>query len=161
LIRLNQREYVYELGSQPLIVLTTWGRYLSLHKRFNAVLGTKIRSPVLIHYKGEYLQHRLEAAIISCPPLDCAHFNPGSKEKWFMYKVLQILTKSNSSQHTHLSSIWKGSHLLGAHLDRKELLWCSAALSTFENASLSSNAYVRDIFHQSFRIHVNNIKLMD
>jgi hypothetical protein len=78
-----------------------------------------------------------------------------------MYKVLQILTKSNSSQHTHLSSIWKGSHLLGAHLDRKELLWCSAALSTFENASLSSNAYVRDIFHQSFRIHVNNIKLMD
>jgi hypothetical protein len=78
-----------------------------------------------------------------------------------MYKVLQILTKSNSSQHAHLSSIWKGSHLLGAHLDRKELLWCSAALSTFENASLSSNAYVRDIFHQSFRIHVNNIKLMD
>jgi len=76
LIRLNQREYVYELGSQPLIVLTTWGRYLSLHKRFNAVLGTKIRSPVLIHYKGEYRQHRFEAAIISCPPLDCPTSKP-------------------------------------------------------------------------------------
>lgn len=79
LIRLNQREYVYELGSQPLIVLTTWGRYLSLHKRFNAVLGTKIRSPVLIHYKGEYLQHRLEAAVISCPSLDCPTSTQGAR----------------------------------------------------------------------------------
>lgn len=78
-----------------------------------------------------------------------------------MYKVLQILTKSNSSQHVHLSSIWKGSHLLGTHLDRKELLWCTAAMTTFENTSLSPSAYVRDIFHHSFRIHVNNIKLMD
>jgi len=29
LIKLNKVEFIYRLGSQPLVTLTTWGRYIS------------------------------------------------------------------------------------------------------------------------------------
>ena len=53
LIKLNKVEFIYRLGSQPLVTLTTWGRYLPLDDKWNARSGINASDAVLLHYNGE------------------------------------------------------------------------------------------------------------
>jgi len=52
LIKLNQKEFIYELGSQPLVVLTNWNSYLPLEPKWNVRSGVLISDPHLFHYNG-------------------------------------------------------------------------------------------------------------
>ncbi len=43
LVKLNKVEFIYRLGSQPLVTLTTWGRYLPLDDKWNVIFLKSIR----------------------------------------------------------------------------------------------------------------------
>ena len=56
LIELNQHEFIYQLGSQPLIVLTTWKKYYILDTKWNfrlALHSLPLKSAHLIHFNGK------------------------------------------------------------------------------------------------------------
>lgn len=72
LIKLNQKEFIYELGSQPLVVLTNWNSYLPLEPKWNVRSGVLINEPHLFHYNGK-------------------------DEKLFMTKVFDRLVSNESS----------------------------------------------------------------
>ena len=55
LINRNQKEFIYSLGSQPLIVLTLHNKYYVLDSKFNIRSGMRInhvKDPIIVHYSG-------------------------------------------------------------------------------------------------------------
>jgi len=52
LIQLNQEQFVYKLGSQPLIVLTSWGKYLPLPDRWNVRNLSAVADSAIVHFNG-------------------------------------------------------------------------------------------------------------
>jgi hypothetical protein len=58
-------EFIYRLGSQPLVTLTTWGRYLPLDDKWNARSGINASDAVLLHYNGEQSKNFM-CNVLSC-----------------------------------------------------------------------------------------------
>jgi len=62
LVRLNQHEFLYRLGSQPLVVLTSWNNYSALSEKYNVrrhicdynlTYGSSVgQQPILLHFNG-------------------------------------------------------------------------------------------------------------
>ena len=52
LIKRNREEFIYLLGSQPLVVLSVWNHYLPLSEEWNARSGRETKNPGLIHFNG-------------------------------------------------------------------------------------------------------------
>ena len=56
LIKLNQHEFIYQLGSQPLVVLSTWKNYLPLEAKWNfrlAFHSPPLNDTHLLHFNGK------------------------------------------------------------------------------------------------------------
>jgi len=86
LLALNQKEFLYKLGSQPLVVLTSWNHYLPLNNKWNV--------------RTTSFKHRF---LVSKEELGIFHFN-GNTRKSFMVRILfSVYDISSVANATHVT----------------------------------------------------------
>jgi hypothetical protein len=92
LLALNQKEFLYKLGSQPLVVLTNWNHYLPIENKWNVrTTSFKYRTQVSDEEPGIF------------------HFN-GNSRKAFMVRILFAAY--------NISSIANATHVVLRLVDR-------------------------------------------
>jgi lipopolysaccharide biosynthesis glycosyltransferase len=119
LARLNQREFLYRLGSQPLVVLTSWNNYSALPEKYNVrkhicdynlIHGSSSvgQEPVLLHFNGRgrkgFMFRTIIDELYSDRVKNRAASSPSSLSKQ-RQKLLSITSHEEGSDHSSTLSI--------------------------------------------------------